>query len=177
MKRATWWTLSATTGLALVASLGLAGSPRDYIAAPGALTCVDAQFTLLGLGGQVGAALNQAGDTLDPILPDIGGTCYRPGHLVPFGGNDVTIFTRDDLRFQVGLCVSQDADGNGVLCDDGDPHGCNAVTLEAFPLGPFRPDRLTWVLVDSLPSGVQATGTSACPEGDSFGTRGFIDHM
>lgn len=172
---------TALVTIGLLAS-GVAAHKRDYVAASGPISpsCVNAAPA--GVGGAVGALLDQLVGHLDPKLPDFGGTCYGANHIVPDANGDVTFFAVDQVVVAVGLCVAQDADGDGTLCDDDDVHatGCGSVTVNGaqwrFGNQPGAPGRVTWVLVDSLPNGIAALGMSKCGGMDSWGTTGFIDH-
>lgn len=136
-----------------------------------------------------GAAPHPAGVPL--FIPN--GACYPAGHIAPSDNGDVTFTVVDALEAIVGGCISQDSDGDGVVCSDGEfgdvqARFCNEVTVNinfddangvplegAWDFG-ARP---TWVLVNNFHDGWGPLGpvNPDCGENvNSFGTVGTIIH-
>lgn len=205
MRTATCLALLTAAAVLLVPAIGHA-HPRQYLASDqfitlgqvvGARTCVDETFRPLGVGGVVGGLTQTVGATLDPAAPDSGGSCYRPNHVVPNLNGDVTFGAMDGGQSNVGVCVSQDRDGDDTFCNDPadvQKRGCNQVTVNVNTNpenGAFLPDawifqtqaghppaRITWVTVPVL-AGLAALGPIQpdCGVGvDSFGTMGVVHH-
>lgn len=191
MRTATVWTLGALLGVTV--SAALAGAhPRNYVQTDvPVITCVDDQFTLLGTGGAAGGVLNTVGATADPVAPDSHGTCYRANHMVANLNGDFSVAVVDQVQSNVGFCLSQDSDGDGLVCDDeGDiqVRVCNVATQNinvpvpnAWRLqdGQGVPARRTHVTTTRLSLGTALLGPiqPACGEGvDAFAVAGTINH-
>lgn len=137
--------------------------------------CLD---SLLGFGGLIAEGF----DTLDPYVHDLHGTCYRAGHITAGPGGDVTFTLSDGVVTDVGGCVTQDVNGNGRLCENGDDASarfCNRVTVGA---GFDFSRHTTFVLVDSFTEGsallrLVTGGFADCGAGrDAYGTTGIVNH-
>lgn len=166
---------------------------RSYVAASeSGVTCVDSKTLAHSLPNMMpfGNFIVQGiwAPILDPLVPDLGGSCFRGDHLVPSAQGEVTITIRDAVQPAVGFCVSQDSDDDGDLCDDDEVNarGCGSLTLNVdapFP-GAWRfadaaAPRILWVVVNGLDDGSALLGPvnpDCGPGQNSYGTTGTIEH-
>lgn len=112
-------TLPIAFAVALLIAAPAVAHLRAYVRQDaGSPICIDDRLTVLGMGGAVGGVLNTLGGTLDPLMADKDGTCYRPNHVLPNLNGDATFAIFDGTQSNVGGCVSQDSDGDGTFCND-----------------------------------------------------------
>lgn len=210
MRSRTKMALGILAGIAVAVPLASA-HVRDYAATEyrGALlvafqfsnTCIDSEFTALGQGGLVGGLMNSLGAALDPISPDVGGSCWRKNHIPPNANGDVSFSIMDQAETNVGGCLTQDVNGNGVGCgDDADVtvRFCNQVTVNTnvdpvtglaapnhwrFQDGQGVPSRTTQLTITRIRDGSALVSLvlpgpyQDCGPGvDAFGTTGFLGH-
>lgn len=206
------WILTAMTLAAALAPLAGAHA-REYLETEwrGAVlvllefssSCIDEQFQVpvVGVGGGVGAVLKTVAAAADPLAPDLNGSCWRRNHVLPNANGDVTFTVTDQLQTNVGACVSQDADRNGVGCpqiNDPQVRFCNSVTVNVnlnpttglpqanywkFQDSQGTPSLVTMLVVNRLSRssavvGGVIGGTFDCGVGvDNYGTVGLVSHM
>lgn len=192
-------------GLLLLPAAGLVGAhAREYVSSEyrGAVfvafqfsnTCIDDQFTAAGQGGTVGGLLNSLGGVADPLSPDLNGSCWRKNHILPNANGDVSLSIMDQVETNVGGCLTQDVNGNGVGCGDTQDttvRFCNSITVNVndplpttwrFQDSQGVPSRVTMVTVTRLIDGSAIIspllgGRTDCGVGvDAFGTGGAVGH-
>ncbi len=181
-----WFPTFVVSAAVLVLAAPAAAHSRNYvtIGSNGVVTCVDDHAVSVATYNVENAFVGAIVGHVDPITPDVGGTCYRAGHIQPNWNGDVTFMISDAVNTNVAGCVSQDTNGDHILCGAGDARlrFCNSGTVNAFD-SPWHFDSLdTYVLVDGVIDGwavspfYRLESACGCSVIGHYGTTGTVSH-